>query len=139
MVWENTGSGGTKLKADGNFYCDMLGRGVDDYVWIYQDGRVAEINVNLRSPPLWGHDLKITLTVPGPRVGIHLADWNNDGKCDVLVQSKATGVLTLYQNNYSPGATTITFGAPVTVTPATCDQGWGVGIFDRGMRIADIE
>lgn len=22
---------------------------------------------------------------------------------------------------------------------ASCTQGWGVGIFDRGMRIADIE
>ncbi|KAH6658567.1 carbohydrate esterase family 3 protein [Truncatella angustata] len=139
MVWENTGSGGTKLKADGNFYCDMLNSGADDYVWIYQDGHVAEINVNLRLPPLWGRDLNIILTVPGPRVGIHLADWNGDGKCDVLVQNKATGALTLYQNNYSPGAATITFGAPIIVTAATCDQGWGVGTDDREMRVADID
>ena len=29
-VWKNTGSGGTRRKADGNFYCDMLGTGMFD-------------------------------------------------------------------------------------------------------------
>ena len=139
VVWENKGSGGTKLKADGNFYCDMLNKGSDDFVWIYQDGHAAELNINIRSPPTWNHDIKITLNVPGPRVGIHLADWNGDGKCDVLVQNKATGALTMYQNNYKQGDASVTFGAGVSVTPGTCDQGWGVGIFDRGMAVRDIE
>lgn len=31
-VWENDGAGGTKLKGDGVFYCDMRGTGIDDYV-----------------------------------------------------------------------------------------------------------
>jgi hypothetical protein len=33
-LWENTGSGGTRLKGDGVRYCDMMGRGRDDYLWI---------------------------------------------------------------------------------------------------------
>jgi hypothetical protein len=31
-VWKNTGSGGTRLKGDGVFYCDMRGTGADEYV-----------------------------------------------------------------------------------------------------------
>lgn len=140
IVWENKGSGGTKRKADGNFYCDMRGSGADDYVWIYQDGHASEINVNIHSPPYWGHSLSISLSVPGPRVGIHLADWDGDGKCDVLVQNKATGALTLYANQYSSSSNTLTFVNRGVVTgAATCTEGWGVGIFDRGMRLADIE
>ncbi|KAB5542692.1 hypothetical protein GE09DRAFT_1136165 [Coniochaeta sp. 2T2.1] len=138
-VWENTGGGGRKRKADGNFYCDMTGSGSDDYVWIYYDGKLDQVNLNIHSPPNWGHNLKISLTVPGPRMGIHLADWDGDGKCDVLVQNKASGALTLYRNDWQSGRDTITFTNRGVVAETGCNQGWGVSIFDRGMRIADID
>ncbi|KAK3372649.1 carbohydrate esterase family 3 protein [Podospora didyma] len=139
LVWENTGGGGTKLKADGNFYCDMRGTGADDYVWIYEDGHAAEINANIHSPPAWGHSTSISLNVPGPRVGIHLADWTGNGRCDVLVQNKATGALTLYENQFSNNALTFTNRGVVSGSGGWCTEGWGVGIFDRGMRLADID
>nr|UMZ45337.1 hypothetical protein [Paramyrothecium sp.] len=140
LVWENTGSGGTRRKADGDFYCDMRGTGSDDYIWIWSDGHAAEIFANINQPPNWGHDTTIELNVPGPRVGIHLADWNGDGRCDVLVQDKATGALRLYENEYDQGANKLTFKDVGVVTgDATCPQGWGVSIFDRGMRLADID
>ncbi|KAF5710337.1 acetylxylan esterase [Fusarium mundagurra] len=82
VVWQNQGAGGTKLKADGNFYCDMRGSGSDDYVWIYQDGHAAEINVNIHSPPAWGHNTEIALTVPGPRNSIYLANYAGNRKCN---------------------------------------------------------
>ncbi|CVL03596.1 related to acetylxylan esterase [Fusarium proliferatum] len=138
VVWQNQGAGGTKLKADGNYYCDMRGTGSDDYVWIYQDGHAAEINVNTHSPPAWGHNTKIELTVPGPRNGIHLADWTGNGRCDVIVQNKATGNLIVYKNQYDKGADRITFDSGTAVT-TDCNQGWGVGIFDLGMRFHDID
>lgn len=138
-VWENTGAGGTRRKADGNFYCDMRGSGADDYVWIWSDGHAAEINVNFHHPPDWGHGVSISLSVPSPRVGIHLADWNGNGRCDVLVQNKATGALTLYENEWDAAGQTLTFKNVGVVTGNICNQGWGVGIFDRGMRLADIE
>ena len=72
-------------------------------------------------------------------MGIHLADWDGDGKCDVLVQNKATGALTLYRNDWQSGRDTITFTNRGVVAETGCNQGWGVSIFDRGMRIADIE
>ncbi|KAF4503544.1 acetylxylan esterase [Fusarium agapanthi] len=117
----------------------MRGTGSDDYVWIYFDGHAAELNANIHNPPLWGNDLKIELKIPGPRVGIHLADWTGDGKCDVLVQNEATGALTLYENTYKTGAKSVIFTNKGVVTPATCSQGWGVSPFDRGMRLADID
>lgn len=138
-VWRNTGSGGTKRKGDGSFYCDMRGTGSDDLVWIYDAGNVDEINTNIHSPPNWGHDTSISFSVPGPRVGIHLADWTGNGRCDVLVQNKASGALTLYENQYDQAAKSITFANRGVVASPGCTQGWGVSIFDRGMRLADIE
>lgn len=39
-VWKNTGSGSTKLVADGNKYCNMMGHedGREDYVWTWSTG-----------------------------------------------------------------------------------------------------
>ncbi|KAF5001515.1 hypothetical protein FGRMN_986 [Fusarium graminum] len=139
VVWENKGEGGTKLKADGSYYCDMRNSGSDDLVWIYQDGRIDEINVNIHSPPAWGHAIEFNFRVPGPRNGIHLADWTGDGKCDIIVQSKATGDLTIYQNNYQTGSGQMTFAGSTIHASPSCEQGWGVGIFDLGMRIHDID
>ncbi|KAL5083333.1 hypothetical protein Trisim1_001784 [Trichoderma cf. simile WF8] len=142
LVWENQGAGGTKLKGDGVFYCDMTGSGSDDYVWIYMDGHADSTDFfeNVHSPPDWGHSISITLSVPGPRVGIHLADFDGDGRCDVIVQDKATGALTLWHNDYDATAKLLKFSNQgVKSGSASCTQGWGVGIFDRGMRIADID
>jgi hypothetical protein len=128
--------------ADGNFYCDMTGSGSDDYVWVYYDGHSdsTDFFMNTHNPAYWGNDGRITLSVPGPRNGIHLADWNGDGKCDVLVQNKASGALTLWENRYDASTKKLTFANVGVVTgAATCTQGWGVNIFDRGMRLADIE
>ncbi|KAI0095848.1 hypothetical protein GGR51DRAFT_567603 [Nemania sp. FL0031] len=137
-VFENKGAGGTKRKGGGNFYYDVRGTGSDDLVWIYSDGRVDEINTNIHARPNWGHSTSITLTVPGPRVGIHLADWTGNGRCDVLVQSKS-GTLTPYENNYNATANALTFTNRDVVASTGCTQGWGVSIFDRGMRLADID
>ncbi|RBR20331.1 uncharacterized protein FIESC28_05295 [Fusarium coffeatum] len=139
VVWQNQGAGGTKLKADGNYYCDMRGSGSDEYVWIYQDGHAADINVNIHSPPAWGHSTTISLHVPGPRNGIHLADWTGDGKCDVIVQNRANGDVTIFRNLYDGTSNRITFDSGLTYVSSGCTQGWGVGLNDLSMRFHDIE
>ncbi|KAM3066372.1 hypothetical protein ACMFMF_010333 [Clarireedia jacksonii] len=131
MIWKNKGSGGTKRKANGNYYCDMRGSGADDYVWIYQDGHAAKINVNINKPPSWDHTTTVFLSAPGPRT--------SDGRCEVLVHNKASGALALYENHFDSFTNSLTFEVPVAVTPGTCSEGCGVGIFDLGMRLADIE
>lgn len=51
-LWQNTGSGGTRLKGDGDRYCDMTGNGSDDYVWMEIDGSMTFFG-NIHSPPNW--------------------------------------------------------------------------------------
>lgn len=138
-VWENKGSGGTKQKGDGVFYCDMRGTGSDDYVWIYADGHSNEIFANTHNPPFWDPNYDFEIKVPGPRTGIHLADWTGNGRCDVLVQDKKTGDVTLWENQWNSGTKTLRFANRGVVASPGCREGWGVGIFDRGMRIADME
>jgi len=38
LWWRNDGGGGTQLKGDGNYYCDMDGDGSDDYIWVSATG-----------------------------------------------------------------------------------------------------
>jgi len=59
-------------------------------------------------------------------------------RCDVLVQDKATGAITPWINQYDAGAKTIRF-TKTAATRGMCDQGWGLSIFDRGMRVGDLE
>ena len=139
LVWENTGSGGTKLKADGTFYCDMRGTGMDDYVWIYADGHSNEIFANTQNPPFWDPKYTFTLKVGAPRTLIHLADWTGNGRCDVLVQNKVTSAVTLWENQWNAGTKTLTFANRGVVLSPGCGKSTGVSIFDRSMRIADIE
>jgi hypothetical protein len=139
LVWENTGSGGTKLKADGTFYCDMRGTGSDDYVWIYADGHSNEIFANTHNPPFWDPNYSFTLNVGAHRTLIHLADWTGNGRCDVLVQNKVTSAVTLWENQWNAGTRTLTFANRGVVASPGCGKSTGVSIFDRSMRIADIE
>lgn len=49
-VWNNMGQGGTKVLADGNKYCNMVGHadGRMDYVWTWSWGKMH--GMHLRSP-----------------------------------------------------------------------------------------
>jgi hypothetical protein len=138
LVWENKGSGGTKLKADGTFYCDMRGTGSDDYVWIYADGHSNELFANTHNPPFWDPKYSFTLKVGAPRTLIHLADWTGNGRCDVLVQDKVTSAVRLWENQWNAGTKTLTFVDRGIVASPGCGKP-GVAIFDRSMRIADME
>lgn len=43
LVWKNMGEGGTKLLADGDKYCNMVGHnnGMEDYVWTLSTGQMT--------------------------------------------------------------------------------------------------
>lgn len=139
VAYENKGSGGTKLKADGTFYCDMRGTGSDDYVWIYADGHSNEIFANTHNASFWDPNYKFTLKVDAPRTLIHLADWTGNGRCDVLVQDKTTSAVTLWENQWNSATKTLTFANRGVVASPGCGKSTGVGIFDRNMRIADMD
>jgi hypothetical protein len=88
----NTGTGGTMLKGDGVYYCDMYGRGHDDYLWVSSDGRIS-LYENDDSPPTWtSHDSTDVLDTGRDRKSLHFG-----GKCVTLDYLFQDHVLTMTQ------------------------------------------
>ncbi|KAH9211550.1 hypothetical protein DL95DRAFT_427087 [Leptodontidium sp. 2 PMI_412] len=136
-VWKNLGSGGTFLKGDGTYYCDMDGDGKDDYVWVGPNGLI-DIYLNINNRPFWeNHGFVITLGVS--RKTIHFADLNGDGRCDLLSVDRNTGAVRMWLNNWNPGSRTWFFVDKGIVSgEARCTMGYGVIKNDLGVRFADL-
>lgn len=114
----------------------MTGDGFDDYVWISPNGQ-GTLYQNTQSPPTWGQD-GVIFDLGLDRKSLHLADMDGDGKCDIVQVIKDTGAINVWRNDYtSAGGFKFTsiggFGGS-----ATCTQGWGIGLYDLGLRFADI-
>ena len=147
-AWQNTGSGGTKVLADGNRYCNMVGHssGAVDYVWIYSFGRM-EMWANREkgsitdsdSDGFWNYQ-GIIFTPPSDmdRRDLHLQDWNADGACDVIYVDPDSGAVQVWINNYPK---TGTWDWTHLASPApglSCAQKRGHGIFDCKLRLTNI-
>ncbi|RYP85137.1 hypothetical protein DL769_001041 [Monosporascus sp. CRB-8-3] len=143
---EGKGLGAIDIEAmrlgDGVFWGDMTGTGNDDYVWIDPEGNVV-VFANRNTPPdtnlykdgaAWD-DKGIVLRTGMDRKALHIGDWNGDGKADVIGVEKRTGAMTVWLTNYNNGAFSF---SKQTSEQAYCNQGWGVGRYDLGMRFADI-
>jgi hypothetical protein len=117
----------------------MIGSGSDDYVWVWSDGHAASFFGNIHMPPLWNVGTEQLFNIQRSRRSIHIADWDGDGKCDILSQRQSDGALEMWKNNWnSVSGWNFEYKGFVT-GPATCTEGWGVNIFDRGLRLADLE
>ncbi|KAM5381701.1 hypothetical protein ACJZ2D_002921 [Fusarium nematophilum] len=153
-VWKNTGMGGTKLKADGNKYCNMYGHedGREDYVWTHSKGEMRVYrndgktdvsggqsfwgeNEIIWEPRSWtGKDLD--------RRDLHLTDWDGDGACDIVWtdpdnKNRVSVWLNLYPHN---GKWDWTYHAsPASAENLECDQKRGLGIQDIPVAFADID
>lgn len=121
----------------------MSGTGNDDYVFIDHNSKIT-IFRNSNSPPNtdysgW-YDKGVVLDLGGTnRKAIHLGDWNGDGRCDVIVTDKATGALDVYYTGWDKSSDQFSFSAKTRVAASGCTQGWGVGLYDLGIRFADID
>jgi hypothetical protein len=120
----------------------VTGTGIDDYVWIYKNGDVV-IFVNRNVPPntdqyedcaAWT-DKGIVLRTGKFWKSLHIGDWNGDGKADIISVNQADGSLTIWLTSYANGQFSFT---KQTSPRGYCDQGWGVGTTDLGMRFADV-
>lgn len=137
-VWQNQGKGGTTLNGDGVYYCDMTGDGLDDYIYVTADGNF-ELYGNQNSPPSWKYYNHILSWPIVDRRAVHFADWNGDGRCDILFVDKATGAVRMLRNDGFTAAGTLTLtDIGIVSSTASCNQGWGVGRTDLGLRFADI-
>ncbi|KAF1817154.1 hypothetical protein P152DRAFT_9677 [Eremomyces bilateralis CBS 781.70] len=136
----NLGAGGTKLKGDGVFYCDMFGSGSDDYLWVLSTGAITLFK-NIHSPPQWG-PLGQIIDIERDRKSIHFGDWDGDGKCDILAVERHTGRVEWWRNLYKTGDKVPTFAAPKWAVDSydhLCTEGWGNGVYDYGLEFADLD
>lgn len=96
-VWKNKGTGGTKLIADGNKYCNMMGHsdGRMDYVWTLSTGAMTLFPNAGRTDMSSGGSFWDAKVDPmwepqkwtgknADRRDLHLVDWDGDGTCDIV-------------------------------------------------------
>ncbi|KKY36967.1 hypothetical protein UCDDA912_g03061 [Diaporthe ampelina] len=145
-VWKNEGIGGSKLKSDGNRYCNMRGRsnGRQDYVWIFSNGKMhiyEALDSFADNPPYWGNNY-VMFDLTGSRAmdrrDLHLADWDGDGACDIIYTNPDGGAVEVWMNRIK---TTGDFNWEYIGNPSpelSCDQKRGVGINDLAVRFADL-
>ncbi|KAL2821315.1 SGNH hydrolase-type esterase domain-containing protein [Aspergillus cavernicola] len=139
--WRNDGSGGTRLKSDGNYYCDMTGDGLDDYIWVSFDGNF-QIFRNVNDPPNWGQEGWV-FRKTWDRKNIRIADIDGDGKCDLIFLSEGGKgeVVSWYKTDYRDGVFSFTNknGLPGVGACKGDSQRDGVGLFDLAVRFADLK
>lgn len=133
------------LQGDGIFWGDTTGSGVDDYVWISMHGEVnVFVNKNTRSKHdfyetnAWGTPSMINTGLP--RRALHLADWDGDGKDDIIgVTDLKTGALKVWYSRYNNGKHN--WDAQLIPNPPGrewCTQGFGRLPFDNAHHFADL-
>lgn len=94
-TWQSLSYGGTKVFADGDKYCNMMGHanGAMDYVWTLSKGQMTlypNAGHGQHIDPgesYWGPSTVIWQPPLGmfmDRRDLHLADWDGDGVCDII-------------------------------------------------------
>lgn len=142
-VWSNAGFGGTRMKADGDKYCNMVGHadGREDYVWTYSSGEML-LYANLgktyvtEEESFWNPVGTIwTPPYKMDRRDIHLVDWDGDGDCDIVyVDPDRNNAMTVFINNYPKTQDWSTawtlLNTPIEDRFVYCNERRGLGIHD---------
>ncbi|KAK8026760.1 hypothetical protein PG991_003816 [Apiospora marii] len=149
-LWYNTGSGATKLEADGNKYGNMLGHsdGRMDYVWTLSGGRMTLYpNLGKKSisgdESFWGESSIIF--EPGSaydlnRKTLHLADWDGDGRDDIIfVDGNSLNTVTHVWLNRWQDSSWDWEHLDNPSSALRCENGDGPGIHDISVRFADLD
>ncbi|KAH7325665.1 hypothetical protein B0I35DRAFT_347595, partial [Stachybotrys elegans] len=147
-VWKNVGAGSTKVKMDGNKYCNMMGHDNKrmDYVWVLSKGEMTIYpNAGLRSvsddgPSFWGPS-EVIWRPPRDmdRRDLHLADWDGDGVCDIIYTNPDSDnrmEVWINKRKQTGGWNWEYKGNPAS--HVHCTQRRGLGFTDLAVRFADI-
>lgn len=65
------------------------------------------------------------------RRDLHLADWNNDGACDIIWVNPDNGNVRVWVNSYPNTKTWVNAFAEISPPTLTCGEKHGLGIDDR--------
>ena len=151
-VWKNLGTGGAKLKIDGDKYCNMQGNGdgSNDYVWTWSTGSMmlypnAGLKTLTGTQEFWGPVVD-NFWAPQGYVGrdldrrdLHLADWDGDGLCDIVwTDPDNDNHVSVWINGHAAkGEWDWTYIAD-PASQLTCAQARGKAVRDVPVHLADI-
>jgi hypothetical protein len=149
QVYKNVGNGGAKLKADRVKYCDMTGSGRDDYIWASSTGRMtlypnAGKTIISGTESYWGPSTVIFrprdfVDRDFDRRDLHLADWDGDGKCDIIwVNPENQNRVSVFLNRHTLGGSWTWLYQPYPAPTLSCPEKRGPGLHDLAVRFADI-
>ncbi|CAI0652257.1 unnamed protein product [Colletotrichum noveboracense] len=142
-VWKNIGGGGSKIVADGNKYCNMVGHrdGRADYVWTQSTGEITLFTnrgkgtIGILGSKPWHHIL--TTSEHGPS-GSAPAGLGRGCDCDIIYVNPETNAVEVFLNQYpqtgSWGWAHLTNPAPGLI----CGYNRGLGDFDLAVCFADL-
>jgi hypothetical protein len=94
---------------------------------------------NIQNPPFWNTHEGVFWTKTD-REHTHFADWDGDGKCDILYVDQVSGQVAWWRNTYNGVGDVPTFATPAVVVqgPACLDRD-GVGLYDQAARFPDLD
>ncbi|KAL8969093.1 MAG: hypothetical protein Q9197_004527, partial [Variospora fuerteventurae] len=118
-LFVNDGIADVNVVGDGTWLADMDGDGLDDRVWITEDGRISvwlNGQANAQAPFGWdwfaqNNQQPVVSGINAKREQYRLADIDGDGKADLVVIELKTGAISAWLNN----------GPDTDASP----QGWG--------------
>ncbi|KAL9022248.1 MAG: hypothetical protein Q9185_000648 [Variospora sp. 1 TL-2023] len=118
-LFVNDGIADVHVVGDGTWLADMDGDGLDDRVWITEDGRISvwlNGQANAQAPFGWdwfaqNNQQPVVSGINAKREQYRLADIDGDGKADLVVIELKTGAISAWLNN----------GPDTDASP----QGWG--------------
>lgn len=140
-AWKSLGTGGTKLKMDGNKYCNMMGHedGSVDYVWAYQGGTMemwasrGKKTVTDNDADGWWNYQGTIWTPPKEmhRKDLHLQDWDGDGDCDIIWNDPDNNnAVQVWLNNYPDSGNWDWTHLESPAAGVSCAEKRGLGIND---------
>lgn len=129
---------------DGARWGDVTGTGFDDYIWISAFGEITIFPNKARANSFdwyksvaWGSTTLIKTGVT--RRALHIADWNGDGKADIIAVDRVSGELTVWLSTSEPGKVSFQDPKKYSDTKGFCTLGWGVLYYDTSHHFADIK
>ncbi|KAH8592827.1 hypothetical protein B0O99DRAFT_716169 [Bisporella sp. PMI_857] len=113
------------------------GNGDDDYIFVSASGDFTLFG-NLQSPPAWQQYGIIYHRALTSRKQLHFADWNGDGRCDILIVDKDDGHVLMARNDGCVNGKLSFYEYGLVSSTAKCSQGYRIGHRDFGVRFAYI-
>jgi hypothetical protein len=123
----------TGLNPGGIVVADFNGDGRLDFAITTGGGNVPTVSVFLNTTPVGSSTISFaapqTFAVPGNLSSLAVADFNGDGRPDLVINDPNSGKVWVYLNTTAAGASSASFATP---------QGFSVGGSPDSLTVADI-